>query len=91
MLISTFFFFVLRIACSSLLPIFHRILNDVIIYLRAKVNFQTLGKGKQRKETLSDKEAMWQRLQRRLWLKWTPAQMEWSKHHQRLEMDQPQG
>lgn len=34
---------------------------------------------------------MWQRLQRRLWLKWTPAQMEWSKHHQRLEMDQPQG
>ena len=48
------------------------------------------GRNTQKKEVLSNPEDIWQRLLRWLWLNQTPTQLEWRRHHQNLEMDQPQ-
>ena len=60
----------------------------ILFIWNANVNFKRQGTSKQRKEVFSDKEDKRQTAGI-IVAELTPSHMEWSKHHQRLEKDQP--
>lgn len=60
----------------------------ILCIWNANVNVKRQGTSKERKQVLSDKEDKWQTTGM-IVVELTPSHVEWSKHHQRLEKDQP--